>query len=172
MSQVKKKKKKVPQRNLGQWAQVFIKVFISISISISISSALLSPEYHLETQTTRSGLEPTHIDSKLMALQYNPPLYKTVSERCESTKKTFHLPSLALLEMPHKAFFLKIELFAVNKSITLRHASPLTLSRRHHIKKGPLHRAGIGYEAAGKGKISEKSLLGNRIRKTIGVTEL
>jgi hypothetical protein len=38
------------------------------------------------------------------------------------------------------------------KSITLRHASPLTLSRRHHIKKGPLHRAGIGYEAAGKGK--------------------
>lgn len=115
MSQVKKKKKKVPQRNLGQWAQVFLKVFISISIiiSISISSALLSPEYHLETQTTRSGLEPTHIDSKLMALQYNPPLYQTVSERCESTKNTFHLPSLALLEMPHKAFFLKIEFFAV-----------------------------------------------------------
>lgn len=51
-----------------------------------------------------------------MALQYNPPLYKTVSERCESTKKTFHLPSLALLEMPHKAFFLKISFFAaVNK---------------------------------------------------------
>jgi hypothetical protein len=40
--------------------------------------------------------------------QYNPPLYKTLSERCESTKKTFHLPSLAQLEMPHKAFFIKI----------------------------------------------------------------
>ncbi|GAU46683.1 hypothetical protein TSUD_254490 [Trifolium subterraneum] len=40
--------------------------------------------------------------------QYNPPLYKTLSEWCESTKKTFHLPSLAQLEMPHKAFFLKI----------------------------------------------------------------
>ena len=111
LSQVKKKKKKVPQRNLGQWAQVFIKIFISISIriSISINSALFSPEYHLETQTMRSRLEPTHIDSKLMALQYNPLLYKTVSERCESTKNTFHLRSLALLEMAHKAFFLKIE---------------------------------------------------------------
>jgi len=40
--------------------------------------------------------------------QDNPPLYKTLSEQCECTKKTFHLPSLELLEMPHKAFFLKI----------------------------------------------------------------
>lgn len=80
---VKSRRRKRNSHKVGQWAQVFIQTWISISIiiSISISSALLSPEYHLETQ--RSGLEPRHIDSKLMALQYNPP--RTASSSCKGT---------------------------------------------------------------------------------------